>query len=202
MNVILAREGLEPVPLASARELIGHGSRVLLRRGFEVQGKELADDRLESLFEDFLRHYALHLADETRLFPGVAAVLERLDRRGHILAVCTNKNEGMSRDLLVKLGVAPRFKAICGRDTFAFCKPDPRHLTQTVRLAAGENPAAIMVGDFRTDIDTAKAARLPVIAVTFGYTDVPVSELAPDAVIAHFDEIDAAIASLETRFAG
>jgi len=199
LNGILTREGLDAIPLDSARELIGHGSRALLQRGFAVQGRTIPPGRLEELFAEFLRDYASHMADETRLFPGVEAALERLERKGHILAVCTNKNAGLSRDLLSALGVAGRFKAICGRDSFPFCKPDPRHLTETVRLAGGSPAAAIMVGDSKTDIDTARAADLPVICVPFGYTDVPVAELAPDSIIAHFDEIDAAIEKLSQR---
>jgi phosphoglycolate phosphatase len=148
------------------------------------------------LFDQFLRHYADHLVDQTRLFPGAEQALERLSARGHILAVCTNKNEDLSRKLLEALGVGSHFAAICGRDTFPFCKPDPRHLTETVRLARAWPTAAIMVGDSSTDIETARAANVPVIAVPFGYTDVPVARLAPDVVIEHFDEIDAAIAQL------
>ncbi len=199
LNRILVREGLEAIPLASARELIGQGTRALLQRGFAVQGRTISPGRLEDLFVEFLHQYGAHIAVETRLFPGVEAALERLARKGHILAVCTNKNEGLSRDLLAALGVAERFAAICGRDTFSFCKPDPRHLTETVRLAGGVASIAIMVGDSKTDIDTARAAELPVIAVPFGYTDIPVAELAPDSVIGHFDEIDAAIVKLSQR---
>ncbi len=199
LNLILEREGLDAIPFASARDLIGQGSRALLQRGFTLQQRTLSPERLEILFVDFLHHYGEHLVDRTRLFPGVAQALERLSRRGHGLAVCTNKNEFLSRRLLAALGVASRFAAICGRDTFAFCKPDPRHLTETVRLAAGRPRAAIMVGDSKTDIDTARAADVPIIAVPFGYTDVPVARLAPDVVIEHFDEIDAAIAQLSER---
>jgi len=199
LNFILDREGLEAIPLASARNLIGQGVRALLQRGFAVQGRSLAPARLEELFEEFLDLYGQHIVDRTQLFPGVEAALERLARRGHRLAICTNKTESLSRDLLVALGVAQRFAAICGRDTFPFCKPDPRHLTETVRLAGGVARTAIMVGDSKTDIDTARAAELPVIAVPFGYTDVPVTSLAPDIVISHFDEIDAAIAELSPR---
>ena len=199
LNFILEREGLEAIPLASARNLIGQGVRALLQRGFAVQERSLAPARLEELFEEFLDLYGQHIVDRTQLFPGVEAALERLARRGHRLAICTNKTESLSRDLLVALGVAQRFAAICGRDTFPFCKPDPRHLTETVRLAGGVARTAIMVGDSKTDIDTARAAELPVIAVPFGYTDVPVTSLAPDIVISHFDEIDAAIAELSPR---
>jgi phosphoglycolate phosphatase len=196
LNLILVREGLEAIPLASARQLIGHGVRALLQRGFAVQGRSVSTNRLDTLFDEFLDHYGKHIADETRLFPGVEAALERLSRRGHLLAVCTNKTESLSRDLLAALSVADSFAAICGRDTFPFCKPDPRHLKETVRLAGGSASLAIMVGDSKTDIDTARAAELPVIAVPFGYTDIPASKLGADSVIGHFDEIDAAIAQL------
>jgi phosphoglycolate phosphatase len=199
LNRVLLREGLDAIPLRSARELIGQGTRALLQRGFAVQGQTITPGRLEELFDEFMRHYERHLVDETRLFPGVEAALDRLAHKGHLLAVCTNKHEKLSRDLLAALGVAPRFAAICGRDTFEFCKPDPRHLTETVRLAGGSAEIAIMVGDSKTDIDTARAAELPVIAVPFGYTDVPVAELAPDSIITHFDDIDAAIAKLSQR---
>jgi phosphoglycolate phosphatase len=196
LNSILEREGLEAIPLASARELIGQGTRALLQRGFALPGRAITRERLELLFDEFLHHYGKHLVDQTQLFPGVEAALERLSRRGHLLAVCTNKTEALSRDLLAALGVASRFAAICGRDSFSFCKPDPRHLTETVRLGGGQPERAIMVGDSKTDIDTARAAGVPVIAVPFGYTDVPVTQLAPDIVIEHFDEIDTAIARL------
>jgi phosphoglycolate phosphatase len=199
LNLILEREGLEAIPLNSARDLIGQGSRALLQRGFTLQQRTLTPQRLEMLFDEFLHHYAEHLVDRTRLFPGAEEALERLSRRGHVLAVCTNKNEALSRQLLTALGVASRFAAICGRDTFPFCKPDPRHLTETVRLSRSWPTAAIMVGDSKTDIDTARAAEVPVIAVPFGYTDVPVARLAPDVVIEHFDEIDAAIAQVSER---
>jgi phosphoglycolate phosphatase len=95
--------------------------------------------------------------------------------------------------LLERLGVGPKFGAVCGRDSFAFQKPDARHLTETIRLAGGAPHHAVMVGDSRTDIDTARHAKIPVVAVSFGYTDVPVATLDPDAVIDHFDALPAAV---------
>jgi phosphoglycolate phosphatase len=124
--------------------------------------------------------------------------LDALEGRGYRLAVCTNKVEAHSRLLLEALGVAGRFAAICGRDTFASFKPDPRHLTLTIAQAGGDPARAVMVGDSRTDIATAKAAGIPVVAVTFGYTDTPVEELEPDIVIDHYDRLADAIARLET----
>ena len=110
--------------------------------------------------------------------------------------MCTNKLEGLSVQLLGALGLADRFDAICGADTFAARKPDPLALTETIRRAGGTAANAVMVGDSKTDIDTALAAAIPVVAVDFGYTPVPVSELGPDIVISHFDQLADAVARL------
>ncbi len=113
--------------------------------------------------------------------------------RGARLAVCTNKRADMSRQLLRDLRLLDRFMALAGRDTFPVCKPHPDHLIGAIRMAGGDPARAIMIGDSSTDIDTAKAAGVPVVAVTFGYTDIPVHEQSPDAVIDHYDELIPAI---------
>jgi phosphoglycolate phosphatase len=196
LNVILAQEGLAPVPVAKARDTIGVGARALIQRGFDAAGKELAPAYLDELFRRFMAHYVENICVETRLYPGVAAALDRLEEAGFILAVCTNKFEAQSVKLLEALGIGHRFAANCGRDTFPYFKPDPRHLTLTIERAGGHPAKAIMIGDSRTDIVTAQNARIPVIAVPFGYTDVPVRELGPDMVIDHFDQLVAASQTL------
>src|SRR5690606_7033666 len=87
------------------------------------------------------------------------------------------------------LGEAARFAAICGQDTFAWRKPDPRHLLETIAQAGGDAQRAVMIGDSRTDIDTAKAAGIPIVAVDFGYTDRHVRTFEPSRIISHFDEL-------------
>ncbi|MCA0405103.1 MAG: HAD-IA family hydrolase [Proteobacteria bacterium] len=196
LNHLLVQEGLAPLPVSKARDLVGAGARALLERGFKVSGRPLLPERLEALFQDFLVHYLDHIADLSFLFEGVEPALERLKARGFTLAVCTNKPEQHSHALLKRLGVHEQFAAIAGRETFPFFKPDPRHLTETIRLAGGEGQRAIMIGDSRTDVDTARAAGIPVIGVTFGYTDVPIEALNPDKVISHFDALDTAIDAL------
>jgi phosphoglycolate phosphatase len=197
LNVILEREGLPPVALSQARELIGAGARALIQRGFAAGRRELTPDRLDELFLVFLAHYSQRLCDVSHLFPGVVASLDRLEAAGYRLAVCTNKPEDHSVRLLELLGVKGRFAAICGRDTFPYFKPDPRHLTETIARAGGDPARAVMVGDSRTDVATAKAAGIPVVAVPFGYTDVPVEELEPDVVIPHFDGLYDAVLRLD-----
>ncbi len=150
----------------------------------------------KSLFGDFLAHYNAHIVEQTRLYPGVEAALKAFARTGWRQAVCTNKMEGSAKILIEKLGVASWFAFICGQDTFGVGKPDPKPLLGTIAAAGGAGDRAIMVGDSVTDIKTARAAGLPVIAVDFGYSDVPVSELGPDQVISHFDELANACAAV------
>jgi phosphoglycolate phosphatase len=196
LNVLMKREGLAELPLSQARGLIGAGAKALIRRGFEAEGRALSPEDHERLFEDFIAHYGEHLADTSHLYPGVVESLDVLESTGFRLAVCTNKFEGQSVELLRLLGIGHRFAAICGRDTFPQYKPDPRHLIGTIARAGGDPARAVMVGDSRTDIDTAKAAGIPVVAVTFGYTDTPVAELGPDRVIEHFSALPAAVRDL------
>ena len=108
---------------------------------------------------------------------------------GYALAVCTNKYEANSLALIQALGLTRHFTAVAGQDTFPFRKPDPRHLLKTIELANGDPEQALMVGDSQTDIDTAKAAGIPVVAVDFGYTDRHVREFEPSAIISHFDQL-------------
>jgi phosphoglycolate phosphatase len=196
LNVLLTREGLTELPLSQARGLIGAGAKALIRRGFEAEGRPLTPEDHDRLFDDFIGYYDDHLSDTSHLFEGVVPALDALEAAGFRFAVCTNKFEHQSVKLLTTLGVADRFAAICGRDTFPQYKPDPRHLTETIARAGGDPARAVMVGDSRTDIDTAKAAGIPVVAVTFGYTDVHVSELAPDRVIEHFSQLPDAVTGL------
>lgn len=199
LNHVLAGDGLPPLPVDQARSLLGAGGRALIRRGFASAGRPLAEERLEGLFAAFLAFYEAHIADHSHLFPGVVASLDRLEAQGYAFAVCTNKMEGTAKRLLEVLGVAGRFRAICGQDTFAVSKPQPGALLDTIALAGGTPERSVMVGDSRTDIDTAKAARVPVVAVDFGYTDRPVQDFGPDRVIGHFDALDEAVADLMTR---
>ncbi len=196
LNAILAGEGLAPLAPATAIAMVGHGSRALLASALRANGVEPVSDRLDNLVALFIGHYAAHIADASRPFPGAVAALDRFAAAGWRLAVCTNKFEGLSRQLLAALGLLDRFAAVTGQDTFGVRKPDPRHLLETIRLAGGGVADAVMVGDSIVDVDTAKAAGVPVIAVAFGYSAVPVAELGADRVIAHYDELFAAAGDL------
>jgi phosphoglycolate phosphatase len=197
LNWLLARDGLRPVEIESARSLLGAGARALIKRGFLASGRTLEPQKLETLFADFLAYYNSHIAVHTRLYPGVEKALEAFARLGWRQAVCTNKIEASAKLLIAKLGIAERFAFICGQDTFGVGKPDPKPLLETIAASGGARDRAIMVGDSSIDIRTARAANVPVIAVDFGYADVPAPELAPDRMISHFDELIAASEALQ-----
>jgi phosphoglycolate phosphatase len=189
LNVVLAREGLLPIPYEEGRTLVGGGARYMIERGLASQGKSRTKADLDRMFGDFIGHYSLHVADRSRAFPGVEEALDVLAADGCRLAVCTNKLERLSVRVLDALGLSRRFAAICGQDTFGVQKPNPEFLRRTLERAGGALDRAIMVGDSPTDISTAQAAGIPVIAVDFGYTNIPVSQLAPDRIISHFNAL-------------
>jgi phosphoglycolate phosphatase len=196
LNVVFTRDGLPPLGYAAARDTIGGGARRMIESGLKLQGRVLADSVVDRMFADFIDHYADHVADRSQPFPGLGAALDGLAARGCRLAVCTNKQERLSRLLLEALGLTSRFTAICGQDTFGIQKPDPGILLRTIEAAGGAPHRAVMVGDSGTDIATARAAGIPVVAVDFGYSETPIGELRPDRLISHFNELADAVFAL------
>jgi len=196
LNIVLAREGLPPVPYETARNMIGGGARRMVERALKAEGRPVTTPELDRMFGHFLEHYAAHIVDRSRPFPCLDAALDQLASRGYRFAVCTNKLERLSVKLLDALGLSARFAAICGQDTFGVQKPDPAILLGTIERAGGHVERAVMVGDSATDIATARTTNIPVIAVDFGYTEVPVAQLQPDRLISSFAALPAAVLEL------
>ena len=195
LNYVLTLEGRPAIDLAAVRSLVGDGARALIERGMAVTGAPATPQQLEQRFADFIDYYGVHIADESRAFPTVPEVVAAL-ARGARLAVCTNKPEALSIRLLDKLDLAVPFGAVVGGDSLPVRKPHPGHILGTLErlgVAAGE---AIMVGDSYNDVASARAAGLPVVAVSFGYTTVPPRQLGADRVIDSFAELPAALAAL------
>ncbi len=193
-NHVLDHVGLPRVDAQSLRPYIGNGARVMIERA--TAAAKLSEAEHERLLERFLDYYSAHIAVASRPFEGAVDALEAFRAKGAKLAVCTNKKEGMSRQLLDTLDLSRLFAAIAGRDTLSTCKPHPDALLGTIALAGGNAARAVMVGDSKVDIATAKAAGVPVIAVSFGYTDTPIRDFDPDAVIDHYRELAPAITAL------
>jgi phosphoglycolate phosphatase len=191
---VLGRPSIDP---QSVRHMVGHGARKLLERGLAATGQMTAD-LVETGVQPFLAHYAANIAVHSRPFEGVEAALDHLQSQGHRLAICTNKPVALADSLVAELGWAKRFHAVLGADSRPWRKPDPRHLTDTLAEAGGSR--AIFVGDSKTDADTARAAGVPLILVSFGYSTEPIETLGADALIHAFDALPAAVADIQRLF--
>ncbi|WP_180901294.1 HAD family hydrolase [Martelella soudanensis] len=189
LNHAIAPAGLASYGIDDTKILVGRGVKVMIERAFEHRGKSLDDNTFDACFERFSDHYRAGIPGESRPYPGIVAALERLRAAEFQLAVCTNKRESFTMPLLDALDLTGYFTAITGGDTFAFRKPDPRHVMETIALSGGDIANAVMVGDSSNDIDAGRGAGTATIAVTFGYADRPVADMEADRVISHFDEL-------------
>jgi phosphoglycolate phosphatase len=191
---VLGRPAIDP---ASVRAMVGHGARKLLERGLAATG-EMTADLVEKGVRPFLDYYGANIATHTRPFQGVEQTLDALAGQGLRLAICTNKPVALAEQLIGELGWASRFHALLGADSRPWRKPDPRHLTETLAAAGGRR--AIFVGDSRTDAETARAARVPLVLVAFGYSTEPVDALGADHVIGHFPDLIPAVGVIQRQF--
>jgi len=200
LNHATASVGLPPIAEEDVGHIVGQGAMVMIARAFAFHEAELDDETHKRLLSLFLEHYEEHIADKTVFFDGCWDALDELAAKGWALCVCTNKYEHLARKLLGIIDSAERFPVITGGDTFAQKKPAPSHILQTIKLAGGSPQRAIMVGDSINDIAAAQAANVPSIAVDFGYTDIPVSELGADIIISHFNAFPAAVETITSRW--
>lgn len=199
LNTVLAEEGLPPLAFDAVRAMVGRGARALLVRGFEAAGHPLTREQSAPLVERFIAVYLARIAQESVPFPGVAEALEALRGAGARLCVCTNKRRDLSVALLDAVGLSGYFDAVVGADTAPAPKPDPRHLLTAIEHAGGDPARALLVGDSETDVAAARNAGVPIIAVSFGYTEIPHAELKADTLIDSFAELPAATVRLLKR---
>ena len=193
LNHALRHLGRPTIDPASVRRLVGHGARALLRRGLAATG-EAPEELVEQGLAVFLDYYGANICVGTRPFDGVEQALDDLGARGISLAVCTNKPEALTLLLLEALRWTDLFSAVVGGDTLSARKPDPAPLHEAIARAGGGRAA--FVGDSITDADTARAAGVPLVAVSFGFSDRPAHLLGGDAVIDHYRELVPALMRL------
>ena len=196
VNHVTAPFGVKPLTMAAHRALVGFGGSHLIKEAFKDAQRPLYATELEKILRDFIVRYEANVAQHSTLFPRVLANLHHLQREDYDLAICTNKSSRPCRALLEALRIQDLFCAVVANDTFPWSKPDPRVILATIEMAHAHHASTIMVGDSRTDIDAARGAGIPVIAVDFGYTDVPLEDLNPDKIISDFDALREAISTL------
>jgi phosphoglycolate phosphatase len=188
-NHVLATLKRRPITMDEVRSFVGHGAKALIKRGCEATGDPVDPRAIETLYQEFIIYYASNIAVSSRPFPGLVNFLNHCAAEGVRLAVCTNKLESLSIRLLDALGLSHHFGAVVGPDTIGIAKPDPGPFHEAVKRLGVANPRAIMIGDSETDILTARAAGVPVVAVPFGYTPKPVQEYRPDILVTHYDDM-------------
>ncbi|WP_166415916.1 HAD-IA family hydrolase [Cochlodiniinecator piscidefendens] len=173
------------------------GGRAMLTLGFE-RAEGVADPtKIDAQYPLLLKAYAKDIDRHTVMYPGAVAAVERLLAAGYKTAICTNKPEGLAQELMTRLGVRDLFGALIGADTLPTRKPSPDPYFAAVKAAGGEGHASLLVGDTKTDRDTARAANVPSLLVTFGPQGLDaVCDLAPEAFLDHFDDLDAAVQQL------
>lgn len=196
LNHVLHGMGRQTVTEGAVRDMVGLGAAKLLERGLAATGGG-TPELVQAGLADFLEFYAANICVHSRPYAGVEEALDRLSAAGARLAICTNKPVAMSQALVAALGWNGRFVANLGGDSLAVRKPDPLHLAETVARAGGGRTA--FIGDSIVDVMTARAAGVPVIAVSFGFADRPAAELGADALIHHYDELMPVLVQLGAR---
>ena len=186
-NAVLKAQGRVPVDPTTLRHMVGFGARSLITQAFAATGAPASDADLPRLVADFLTHYRANIASHSKPFPHVRETLAALQAKETRMGVLTNKPQELTDLLLPALKLDRYFDSIFGAGARPYTKPDPR-LFDDVRAALGGGPA-IMVGDSVTDVKTARAAKAPVILVSYGYTPEPAATLGADAVTDDFAEI-------------
>lgn len=189
LNAVLLRGGYSAVSPERIRHLVGHGVRALLERALTDERVSVAPDALASLIEDFLTHYRAHIADTSKPFAHVRETLAQLAAEKFVLTVCTNKPQDLSELLLGKLDLARFFAVVHGAGRAPYRKPDPRVVDDIVAALGGMRERCLVVGDSETDVSLARAAHVPIIAVSYGYTAEPAAKLGADAVADDFRQI-------------
>lgn len=195
-NHALEGIGLAPVAGAHLRPWISYGARRMIVEALNVAGQTRSEFEVDGLLQSFLDYYETNIARESRPFPGAVATIERFKAEGATLAICTNKRERLSRALLEALAIDHLFAALAGRDTLPVSKPHPDHVLGAIHLAGGNPGRAVMVGDSSVDVEAARAACVPVVACTFGYSAIPASELGADATIDSYDALPRVLSGL------
>jgi phosphoglycolate phosphatase len=196
LNVVLADHGRASLDLDQVRNLVGQGAGKLVERGFRMTGAPLDPEPLKAAVAEFLAYYGDNLSVFSRPFPETRDLLARFKTEGYRLGICTNKPEHLSRKLLADIAFLTYFDALFGGDTLPVSKPDPAPLLSTLKAIGATPETGVMIGDSPTDVATAKAAGVPVIAVDFGYSHIPAAELGADAVISAYAELPAALAAI------
>lgn len=196
LNHVLVQDGFPELSVAAVTRMIGGGIPLLIERALVAHGEEATQERVAAVYPRYREAYISRAVEQTRLFPGVADVLQACREKGARLGVCTNKPEEISRVILSGLGVDSLFDVVIGGDTLAAKKPDPAPVLEGLERLKCAPAEGLMVGDSAADANAAKAAAVRAILVTFGYSQDPVRSLPNDGIVESFADLPGAIGRL------
>ena len=194
-NHVMKKFGYPTKSTEEIRNLVGQGAGAMLGRSIWGQAKKefskVNDEKIKKeMVSEFVEFYGKNIINESTLINGVKEFLKWCKKENISMAVCTNKQEYLSNDLLKKIGIYDYFEYVAGSDTFDYCKPDPRHLTTVVEILDGDLKKTIMIGDSETDANAAKAAEIPIILLEDGYTEKNINEIYHNHLIKDFIGIE------------
>ncbi len=171
------------------------GGKAMLRHGLARRAR-LDMDVVEQYYPVLLEAYAAAIDTHTVLYPGAMQAVQALRETGYRVGICTNKPEALADLLLTRLGVRDAFASLVGADTLPVRKPDPAPLREAARRAGGDPARMVLVGDSDTDRDTARAAGVPSVLVTFGPSGADMAALAPEALLHRYDDLPGIVSDL------
>ena len=194
-NHVMQKFGYPTKSTEEIRNLVGKGAGAMIGRSIWGQAKKefgkVNDEKVKKeMVNEFVDFYGKNIINESKLINGVKEFLNWCKDRRISMAVCTNKQERLSNDLLKKIGIYDYFEYVAGSDTFDYCKPDPRHLTSVIEILDGDVKKSIMIGDSETDANAAKAAEIPIILLEDGYTEKKKDEIYHNHLIKDFIGIE------------
>ena len=194
-NHVMKKFGYPTKSTDEIRNLVGQGAGAMIGRSIWGQAKKefskVSDEKVKKeMVVEFVDFYGKNIIKESKLISGVKEFLKWCKEQNISMAVCTNKQEYLSNDLLKKIGIFDYFEYVAGSDTFDYCKPDPRHLTTVVEILDGDINKTIMIGDSETDANAAKAAKIPIILLEDGYTEKNKDEIYHNHLIKDFIGIE------------
>ena len=199
-NYVMKKFGFETKTSEDIKNLVGKGTKSLIGRSVWGQArKELGkvnDEAIKKeMVTEFINYYSKNIANESKLVNGALEFLNWCKKNNISMGICTNKQDYLANDLLKKINVYDYFEYIAGSNTFDYCKPDPRHLTNLIEIMQGDIKKSLMIGDSETDSNTARGAEIPFILLEDGYTEKKVTEIPHDHLIKDFIGIEKIISS-------
>ncbi len=195
-NHVMVEAGLPPAPAEIITPAVSGGARAMITAALHHAGRPPDGIEMDPLLDMFSQFYIANIAEESHPFPGLIDALDYFAAARVFLGVCTNKRQANADLLLRTLKLDGYFAAVLGADALAVRKPHPDHVIETITRSGGDPARAVMVGDSAPDIEAARAAGIPAIAVTHGYSDDPVESLAPDRIIADLSELPDVVIAL------